>query len=164
MYLFALAPLVLALGHQHGSPAAAAMAKVQFLVGDWKGTQTFNIGPGQTMSGLATDFAESAVGGRFIEEHLSTTLEGRKPTDTRHMLGFDPKTGHYVAYWFNDTSPTAMIFDGVLDGSKLVLTGKGGPMTLRFTYDGSMPDKLTLTFETSTGGAWQKQFTSVYTK
>ncbi|MHB8634889.1 MAG: DUF1579 family protein [Fimbriimonadaceae bacterium] len=154
---------------QHGSKPAAAMSNVNFLVGDWKGKQTFMIGKGNTMVGDATDHAEWAVGGRFIEEHLSTTLPNQGPTDTRHMLAYDPKTGQYMAYWFNDTSPLPMIMTGKLEGSKLVLVPSATPgapqqAMLRFTYDGSTPNQMTLTFQMQRAGKWQLLFKSVYSK
>jgi len=168
MNVFTLASLILSLssaGQGHDMKPEGAMGSVGFLAGDWKGTQTFYVGDGNTMVGQATDHAEYAVGGRFIEERLSTTLTNRPPTDTRHMLGFDKKTGKYVAYWFNDTSSTAMELSGTLEESKLVLATKpGGPRSLRFTYDGSKDGELSLTFEMEVEGKWQVQFKSVYHK
>ena len=157
-------------GQGHDAKPEDAMKNVSFMVGDWKGKQTFTT-PTGTMVGDASDHVEFAVGGRFIEEHLSTTLPNRSPTDTRHMLAYDPKTGKYVAYWFNDTSSLPMILSGKLEGSKLVLqsspsTAPGAPArpTLRFTYEGSSANELSLTFEMETAGSWQLLFKSVYTK
>jgi len=153
---------------QHGSKPEEAMTNLGFLVGNWQGKQTFMVGPGNTMVGSATDNAEWAVGGRFIEEHLSTALPNKAATDTRHMLAYDPKSAQYVAYWFNDTSPLPMVLTGKLQGSKLVLQTSGGSgatqRTLRFTYDGSTSNELSLTFEMETAGTWQVLFKSVYTK
>lgn len=172
MNAFALAPLFLGMtgAAQHETPPADAMGQLAFMTGKWKGKQTFLIGDGKTMVGDATDDAEFAVGKRFIEERLSTTLPGRSATDTRHMLGFDKKTGKYVAYWFNDTSSLPMVLTGNLDGQKLTLstasTATPSPTarTLRFTYDGSTPNELTLSFEMQTAGTWQLLFKSVYSK
>src|ERR1700682_3690298 len=107
MNAFAIASLFFGLtgAGQHDSPPADAMSNLAFIVGDWKGKQTFMTDNGGEMVGEAANHAEGAVGKRFIEEHLSTTLSGRPPTDTRHMLAYDKRADQYVAYWFNDTAP-----------------------------------------------------------
>lgn len=173
MNAFAVVSLVFGLagvGQGHNAKPEDAMSNLAFMVGSWKGKQTFMTGNGGTMIGSATDHAEWAVGGRFIEEHLSTTLSNRAPTDTRHMIGYDAKTGQYVAYWFNDTSSLPMVLTGKLQGARLILlTSSSAPgatqrNTLRFTYDGSKPGQLSLTFEMETAGTWQELFRSVYSK
>src|SRR5579863_8727507 len=103
MNAFALASIVLGFAGgagQHDSKVEDAMSNLSFMVGDWKGKQTFMVGNGNTMVGDASDHAEWAVGGRFIEERLSTALPNKAPTDTRHMIAFDKKSSQYVAYWF----------------------------------------------------------------
>jgi hypothetical protein len=91
---------------------AAALDKLAFLKGDWTGQQEFNMQGGPAMSGEATDHVEVAVGGRYLAEVLATTLPGRKPTDSRHFISFDPASGKYVAWWFNDTSIGPSAFEG----------------------------------------------------
>src|SRR5579862_4140592 len=147
-----LAVIVASGGQGHDAKPEDAMQGVSFLVGNWKGKQVFTT-PTGSLVGTATDHAEWAVGKRFIEEHLSTTLLNRAPTDTRHMLAYDAKAGKYVAYWFNDTSSLPMVLTGKLEGSKLVLSStpssaSGAPPrpSLRFTYDGSKPNEMSLTF------------------
>ncbi|HLK14226.1 MAG TPA: DUF1579 family protein [Fimbriimonadaceae bacterium] len=170
MHLIALGSLLIGLaagGQNHGTEPAVAMGKLDFMIGEWKGKQTFYIGNGREMVGDASDHAEWAVGKRFVEEHLSTSLTGRPATDTRHMLAYDPRADQYVAYWFNDTSPLPLVLTGKLNDGKLVLlttSPSGGHNQLRFTYDGSTHNELSLTFEMETSGVWQTQFKTVYSK
>ncbi len=163
--LAAISLLAVSGGQGHGLKPAEAMKTVAFIAGDWKGTQNFKTPTGE-MSGTATDRAEEAVGGRFIYERLSTTLPDSKPTDTRHMLCYDPATSKFVAYWFNDTSALPMQLTGVVDGSKLALYNdpKGGAPQLRFTYENISEHEMALSFEMKQGDNWQLLFRSDYKK
>jgi hypothetical protein len=158
--------LALTGGQGHGLKPAEAMKSVAFMAGDWKGTQTFNTG-GDPMVGAVTDHVEQAVGGRFVYEHLSTTLPGSPPTDTRHMLCYDPATSKFVAYWFNDTSALPMQLTGAMDGNKLVLLttpAKEGAPVLRATYENISDNALGFTFEMKQGDSWRLLFHSDYKK
>ncbi len=158
-----------ALAQGHDIKPADAMAKVAFMKGDWSGKQDFNTG-GEAMIGDATDHVEDAIGGRYLEEKLSTTLPGRKPSDTRHLLTFDPKSGTYKAWWFNDSSVGAMELEGQFQGSDLVLTskptetGNGQSSVFRVTYSSPSPDKLVYKLELQAGGDWRLLFTTTYSK
>jgi hypothetical protein len=96
---------------------------------------------------------------------LSTTMPGRKPTDTRHFISYDPKSGKYTAWWFTDTSTGPLEFEGDLADGKLVLLSKplANGAILRATYSGS-DGKLTYLLEMKNGEEWQRLFTTTYTK
>ena len=92
-----------AFGHQHGLKPADAMKQLAFLTGHWVGKQTFETGA-EPMIGSVINDIDFAVGGRYLAERLSTTLNGRNPTDTRHFLTFDGRVNAFKAWWFTDTS------------------------------------------------------------
>src|SRR5579862_9753403 len=94
----------LASAQQHDLKAADALKNLAFLKGDWVGKQVFNTQGGPPMSGDATNKIDDAIAGHYVCEMLSTTLAGRKPTDTRHFISYDAKSGMYAAWWFTDTS------------------------------------------------------------
>lgn len=148
----------------HDVKPPEALKKLDFMIGSWVGKQDFNTQGGPAMVGEATNKIEEAIGGRYLEERLSTTLPGRKPTDTRHYISFDPKTNTYKAWWFNDTSVTPSEFEGTLEGTKLVMTSKptASGAVLRVIYDGAGVDMLTLTLEMKQGEGWMRLFTSTY--
>lgn len=163
---------------QHGIEPQAAMQEIAWMKGEWSGKQEFDTG-GAPMVGDATIKVEEAIGGRYFEERLSTKLEGREPTDTRHMVTFDPVTQTYRAWWFNDTSVAPTEFDGKIEDGKLVLVSKpkgSGPQNarLRATYSHITSFKpndftngkpmLSLKLEMDLGGEWMHLFTSTYTK
>jgi hypothetical protein len=156
----------LALGQQPNVQPADALAKLSFMQGDWAGKQNFDTGGGPAMVGDATDRVELGIANKYICEMLSTTLPGRKPTDTRHFISYDAKTQKYTAWWFNDTSyhPTALTGD--LTGSKLVLMSDAvapGPV-LRATYESPFAGTLTFLLEMKNGDSWTKLFLTTYTK
>ena len=97
-------------------------------------------------------------------------MPGRKPSDTRHLVTFDPKSKTYRAWWFNDSSVGPMELEGTLSGNKLVLlskptlTGNGKMSEFRATYDGSTARRLIYTLELKNGETWQLLFTSKYEK
>jgi len=166
--LFAISALTLAQGHD--LPVADAMKNIAFMKGDWTGKQEFVTGDGNAMVGDATNKIEEAIGGRYLEERMATTLNGRKPSDTRHFITYDPKTSMYRAYWFNDSSVGAMELEGKLEGSKLVLlskptpTGNGQTSVFRATYESPSEKKLTYKLELKQGDNWQPLFTTTYSK
>jgi hypothetical protein len=145
---------------------ADALGKLAFMQGDWVGKQDFNTNGEPAMVGDATDRVELGIANKYICEMLSTTLPGRKATDTRHFISYDAKTQKYTAWWFNDTSyhPTALIGD--LTGNKLVLMSDAtaaGPV-LRATYENPDPNTLTFLLEMKTGDGWNRLFLTTYTK
>lgn len=156
---------VAAVGQTAAVDPAEALGKLAFMQGDWTGKQDFNTNGGAAMVGDATDRIATGIAGKYVCEMLSTTLPGRKPTDTRHFISFDKATGKYTAWWFNDTSYHPMALTGDLTGSKLVISsdGSAGPV-LRATYE--TPNATTLTFllEMKTGDGWNKLFLTTYTK
>ncbi|MES1147281.1 MAG: DUF1579 family protein, partial [bacterium] len=93
---------LLSVAQQHDLKPAEALKSLEFMKGDWAGKQEFNTQGGAAMTGDATNHISDAIGGRYLCEMLSTSLPGRKPTDTRHFISFDPKTQKYTAWWFTD--------------------------------------------------------------
>jgi len=163
LLLFAVARLF---GQQQAQPGASPFDSLAFMKGDWAGKQNFNNPGGPAMVGDATDRIEVGIGGKYLCETLSTTMPGRKPTDTRHFISFDKQSGTYNAWWFNDTATRPTEFAGDLSENKLVLTSKSsgpGPV-LRATYES--PSKGTLTFlvEMKQGESWTKLFLTTYSR
>jgi hypothetical protein len=153
----------------HDVKPADALKQISFLEGEWKGKQEFNNPGGAAMVGDIVVHAKAVVGGRYIEELLSTTLPGRKPTDSRHFIGYDAKANKYKAWWFNDTSNVPMQLEGVLEGNKLVLLsspgpdGTGGPV-FRATYDKVSDNAMNYVLELQTGNSWRALFHNSYSK
>jgi Protein of unknown function (DUF1579) len=156
----------IAFAQQPPIPPADALAKLSFMQGNWTGKQNFNTDGGPAMVGAATDRIELGIAGKYLCEMLSTTLPGRKPTDTRHFISFDKLTGKYTAWWFNDTSYHPTQLTGDLAGNKLVLMSDSsapGPL-LRATYENPTPDRLTFQVEMKNGDKWTSLFLTTYTK
>ena len=147
----------------HDMKPADAMKQIQFITGDWKGKQDFVTG-GAPMVGDLVVTAKSVVGSRYIEETLSTTLPGRKPTDSRHMVGYDPKIGKYKAWWYNDTNNVPSQLEGTLEGNKLILMTSPGPdgtykgPVLRATYEKVSDTSMKYVLEMKTDTGWQALF------
>ncbi len=90
-------------GQQQTPPSPDPLNSLSFMKGDWTGKQNFDTGGGPPMVGEATDRIEIGIAGKYLCEMLSTTMPGRKPTDTRHFISYDKQSGKYSAWWFNDT-------------------------------------------------------------
>lgn len=156
-------------GSSTAKPVIEALSKLAFMKGDWSGQQEFNPQSGPALSGVATNRIDDAVGGRYLSEVLSTTMPGRKPSDARHFISFDPPSGKYAAWWFNDTSVGPSMLEGELTGRMLVLTSKetatGGVArtVLRATYESPADDTLIYRLEMqSKDGSWTRLFTTTY--
>jgi Protein of unknown function (DUF1579) len=139
---------------------------LSFMKGDWTGKQNFDTGGGPAMIGDATDRIEIGIGGKYLCETLSTTLPGRKPTDTRHFISYDKQSGKYNAWWFNDTGTHPTEFSGEASGNKLVLTSNssGAGPVLRATYESPSEGTLTFLLEMKQGETWTKLFLTTYSK
>jgi len=150
------------------TPSAAfdPLAGLLFMKGNWSGKQNFNNPGGGSMAGEATDKIDIGIGGRYLCETLSTTMPGRKPTDSRHFISFDKQSGKYGAWWFNDTGTHPTEFTGELSENKLVLTSiSAGPgPVLRATYETPAKNTLTYLLEMKQGESWIKLFLTAYTK
>ena len=168
----------MALGQQPGSSAMQSnqanaksaepnpLDQLAFMQGDWTGKQNFETQGGAAMVGEATDRVDVCVAGKYLCEMLSTTLPGRKATDTRHFISYEKATGKYTAWWFNDTSTHPTALTGEVSGNKLVLMSNaaGAGPVLRATYEGASPQTLTFLLEMKTGDAWTKLFLTTYTR
>lgn len=155
----------LSLGQQHDLKPAEALQNLAFLKGEWSGQQVFDTGGGAQMTGTATNSIADGIQGHYLCEMLSTTLPGRKPTDTRHFISYDPEAKLYRAWWFTDTSTAPLEFDGTLTGNKLVLMSKGPESRpqMRATYEVA-GGKFTYMLEMKRGEDWVHLFTTTYTK
>jgi hypothetical protein len=165
LMLFACAA-VLAFGQQSTAPPADPLSSLSFMQGDWVGKQNFDTQGGPAMVGDATDRIQIGIAGKYLCEMLSTTLPGRKPTDTRHFISYDKASRKYTAWWFNDTSTHPTDLTGDLVGNKLVLLSDpaGAGPVMRATYESPSPQKLVLLLEMKTGDSWTKLFLSTYTR
>ncbi len=168
--LFSLAIVSASLISYAQAPKVAqmeGMKAVAFLQGDWHGKQNFNTG-GPPMVGENVNQIRDAVGGLYLEEKLATTLPGRKATDSRHFITFDPTSKKYEAWWFNDSSVGAMQLEGDVQGTKLVMetksTGASGEHIFRATYNATTTTSLEYTLELQGPSGWRLLFTSSYTK
>jgi hypothetical protein len=157
---------VIACAQQPAAQTPNPLANLSFMQGDWSGAQNFNNTAGPAMVGDATDRIEIGIAGRYLCEMLSTTLPGRKPTDTRHFISYDKQSGKYTAWWFNDTSTHPSELSGDLTGNKLVLlSSPSGPgPVLRATYESPSPNTLTFLLEMKQGDNWTKLFLTTYSK
>jgi Protein of unknown function (DUF1579) len=153
-------------GQQQTPPSPDGLSSLAFMKGDWAGKQNFDTGGGPPMIGEATDRVEIGIAGKYLCEMLSTTMPGRKPTDTRHFISYDKQSGKYTAWWFNDTSTRPTEFSGDLSGNKLVLmSNSSGPgPVLRATYESPSETTLTFLLEMKQGETWTKLFLTTYSR
>jgi hypothetical protein len=153
-------------GQQQTPPSPDGLNSLSFMKGDWTGKQNFDTGGGPPMVGDASDRVEIGIAGKYLCEMLSTTMPGRKPTDTRHFISYDKQSGKYSAWWFNDTATRPTEFTGDVSGNKLVLTSNSagpGP-ALRATYEGPSDGTLTFLLEMKQGEIWVKLFLTTYSR
>ncbi len=153
-------------GQQPAAQQPNPLDNLSFMKGDWTGKQNFDTSGGPAMVGDATDRIEIGIAGKYLCEMLSTTLPGRKPTDTRHFISYGKQSGKYTAWWFNDTSTHPSELSGDLTGNKLVLlsSASGPGPVLRATYESPGENTLTFLLEMKQGDSWTKLFLTTYTK
>jgi hypothetical protein len=166
VFFLALCASVPAFGQKPAAKAPNPLDNLSFMMGDWSGKQNFETGGSPAMVGDATDRVQLGIADKYLCEMLSTTLFGRKPTDTRHFISYDKQSGKYTAWWFNDTSTHPSEFAGDLVGKKLVLlsNASGAGPVLRATYESPADNTLTFLLEIKQSDSWTKLFLTTYTK
>jgi len=143
---------------------AEAMKMVSFMEGDWKGKHIFNAPTPTELAAVAQ--IHQAIGGRFLEDVITTTLQSGKLSDVRHLLTFDPTDQKFHAWWFNNTSSTPNELVGTLVGDKLTLEskpGQGGP-SIRATYTKLSDNKLGYKVEANLEGNWRELLHTEFSK
>lgn len=90
------------------TPSQKEMAKLQFMVGSWRGKSTFQLGPGKAQEATGTEIARSLQNGTLmlVEGHFSAEFPGeKKPRDVHDALGiisYDAKTKRYLFHAYRN--------------------------------------------------------------
>lgn len=108
-----------------GAPVPEKELKaVEFLNGNWEGTDTFHEMDGSKQKVKTVIKASRVVGGRFIQSVHSMKMENMpEPMEGMMMLTYDTEGKLYRGYWFDSTGGKAMEMTGNFIGEKFVLTG-----------------------------------------
>jgi len=159
-----IAPLLT--NQQHGEAPSATLFKMMgqlaFMKGDWVGTQSFNM-QGQKLDIPATNSVKDAIGGRYFEETLTTTMPGQPTRDVRHFLSYDQADGKYKSYWFNDTQTGPMELDGSVSGNELTLESPPEAKNhFKAIYKSDSGDSLSFELWLKQGSDWNRLFTATY--
>lgn len=148
----------------HDLKVPEAMKLVAFMQGDWKGKHIFNAPTPTEMQ--ATAGIHEAIGGRYLEDVLTTTLPSGKLSDVRHLLTFDPTDQKFHAWWFNNTGSAPNELVGVIQEGKLVLESKPGQSgaTIRATYTNISDTKLGYKVEAKMEEGWRELLHTEFSK
>ncbi len=162
--LIALCLCVGAFAQPHDMKTADAMKLVAFMEGDWKGKHIFNAPTPTELDAVAQ--IHGAIGGKYLEDVITTTLQSGKLSDVRHLLTFDPTDQKFHAWWFNNTAAAPNELVGSLADNKLVLESKPGQggAPIRATYEKFSETKLGYKVEAKLDGDWRELLHTVFSK
>jgi hypothetical protein len=104
---------------------AAAMARLDRLVGDWTGTAETRATPYRAASASALDAAvRQILGGNHLEAVLRYQV-GEQPLEGRLTVSWEPHEQRYSAVWIDSVAAGAVRFAGQADAAgALVLVGE----------------------------------------
>ncbi|HEX9082204.1 MAG TPA: DUF1579 family protein [Holophagaceae bacterium] len=118
-------PKVLQGWMSEGTPVAEH-ARLRDYVGTWTTQQTDWLPSGRAWNQAAgTATFHLVLGGRFVQEDYTTTLDG-KPFHALGLMGFDRQKKAYNSLWMDDLNTGFIALDGTFDGTGRVLTLLGG--------------------------------------
>lgn len=107
---------------QMGAPMPTEeLKKLDFLVGDYSGTEKISFGP-QTANSKSNSKGEMMLGGRYLHTVVDYTIEGAPTMHGMHMLTYDPVKKSYECWWFDSETSAPMHLSGNFIGDKLVVT------------------------------------------
>ncbi|MFY9233622.1 MAG: DUF1579 family protein [Fimbriimonadaceae bacterium] len=145
------------------------MKNLSFLVGNFRGSETYDFGGGP-QKGASTIRSAIGVGGRWLvgthsSKSKTMNLEGH------HMLSYDKDMKKYRAWWFDNAGSYAMEMNGNFKGKTLVMTslptpvpGMAEPMVMRASWTPVGSRGLKFVLETQQGGQWMKIMEGSYRK
>jgi len=151
----------------HGTPASPSIRALNFILGDWHGTQVFNAKlAGRPMSAKMELHAKRIIGDRYVEEQITATLPGRPPSDVRHLATFSTQANALQSWWFDDANVGPLAMTGNLDGKNVVLMshpaeGSKAPV-LRATYMPKSKTEFSFKLEMKMGPTWTELFVTDY--
>ncbi len=147
-------------------PVSPDLAKLTFLLGKWTSVE-HSVGPG----GKKVDFILKGsngwtLGGQFlkIEEFFEIPDFGK--IENFILMGYDPKTKSYRAWWYTNNTPLPFAFVGYWQAHKLVLSSikEGGRPELRIIYDPKEDGHYLARLEVQREGKWIFQTEAEYTR
>jgi hypothetical protein len=152
--------------------SAAEMEKIEWLLGDWKGTMKFSgMGPEATED-EATISVTKCLGGNYIQGvHKSKLPFGEM--EGLNLISFDPREKKFKAHWFDSYSAGAMEMSGDLEGNRLVMTSKPmltapgepeGVFRATWTKKSETEVDFLLEFRPVTAEEWEKAIEGTYHK
>ena len=170
--LLALAfyPLV-SISQDAGMPSMEAPAEMQsmaYLVGKWKGKMTMQMmGDTELEASMIT---EMVLGGRYVRSMHAYTFPGMGELTGMHIRTYDAAAKTWRSWWFDSTSPVAMVMTGNTDGKTMVSVSSPtempgmGTIVMRETFTKVSDTEITTKLEMKEGDGWSPAFTISYTK
>lgn len=116
---------------------AAEVAKLGILLGKWESHETSTGRDGKKTQFTLHGANTWALDGRYLQIDESFEIEGAGKFRNLILIGYDPGAKLYRAWWYTNSLPTPLVFEGAYEGTHLVLTSqadKGKPQ-FRINYD-----------------------------
>lgn len=89
--------------------------RLHYLVGDWHAEMKYRMAQGMTpVEGEFDSHMELIMGGRFIEEHVTSEMDDEL-FEGRGILGFDKTKNRYVSIWFDNAGTSIASSEGYWD-------------------------------------------------
>jgi hypothetical protein len=119
-----------------------ALKKLEPLVGTWELKGHLTGSKEENISGRTT--FQWLPGGFFLQQDIELNFMGL-PIKSHELIGFDPETRKLSSLVYSNMSPLALPYTWDVEGDRLTITVKYGPLDATFT--GSVSGKF--------AGAWK---------
>lgn len=128
-----------------------ALQLLNVFVGTWKTEGELRGGDGRpTLSIVGTDTYQWVAGGFFLQ-HIVDVWIGNERNETIEIIGFDPSTGKYPMYYFDNKGNKGQM-EGSFDRGIWSVEGKSLNFNGGFSEDGCV---LSGTWEQLVDGKWE---------
>lgn len=138
------------------------LAKVDFFLGKWEGTEKMPDAIGQSVTAKATMVGTKAIGDMYFQSNHVADLGKMGKMQGMHLISYDTFKKKYTAFWFDSSTPGVMEMSGDFEGDKLIMVSKptevpgmAQNLIMRATWQRLPQNKLSFLLEMQAGDKWQ---------
>lgn len=150
-------------------PPPKELAKANFMLGKWRGTEKM---PG--MGGItakASLVGKKTLDNRYYETTHVMDMGKAGKLEGLHLLSYDAFKKQYRAFWFDSSSPGVMEMSGNFQGNKLIMISKPtevpgmpAPLTMRATWTKHSNTKVDFLLQSKEGDKWAPMIEGTFRK
>ncbi|MFQ5718590.1 MAG: DUF1579 family protein [Acidobacteriota bacterium] len=145
----------------------AAHARLEKLVGTWRGEEKMSPSPWMPEGGTAIGEVTNriAMDGFNVVQDYTQTRDGTVSFRGHGVFGWDDTRKEYTLHWFDSMGMPPNVFRGSFDGDTLTLSSHDPRVHSRTVFDFGAPGSYRFKMEMSQdGNAWHAMMEATYSR